>query len=469
MVIYDHLTGNISWYKFRRLLQRSIYETLFQPQTGDCPIQIMGVLEAAFLTFDKIRVCGIDNRLWPESANPSPFIPYELQRTHKMPNATAERELEISKQLLSLLCASADEVIFSHAKGNGEESLTVSPLIDAMEVRSYIGNAPYLTPAEKINQRHKNLQYIEDDIAPKIQAESIRGGSKLLQDIARCQFRAFAHHRLFANAADEAREGLDPLDRGNLVHQILEHCWLHIFDKQQTNLQELYAAKQLEEAIRPSINNALERLQNERHSKLSDAIVNLEKQRLEKLLMQWFEMEIKRPPFTVKELEQLVDAPIAGNIIRVQLDRVDYLEDGSLAIIDYKTGKVDRKNWFGERPDEPQLPLYAMVLSDQDQTIGALLYGQVKNKECRFQGVADEKALISGVNKDFEKDTVNPDITNLETQVIQWQKDLQNLMQEYLSGEAAVTPRDEHVCDYCDLHGLCRIVEMSQRTLENTP
>jgi ATP-dependent helicase/nuclease subunit B len=161
-----------------------------------------------------------------------------------------------------------------------------------------------------------------------------------------------------------------------------------------------------------------------------------------------------------------VDAPIAGNIIRVQLDRVDELEDGSLAIIDYKTGKVDRKNWFGERPDEPQLPLYAMVLSDRKQTIGALLYGQVKNKECRFYGVADDKSLVSGVYKDFESDSVNPDISNLDTQVIVWRNALQNLMHEYLSGEAAVSPRDENVCTYCDLHGLCRIVDMSQRTLE---
>ena len=468
MAIYDQLTGNMSWYKFRKLFQRSIYETLFQPQTGDCPIQIMGVLEAAFLTFDKIRICGIDNRLWPENANPSPFIPYELQRTHDMPNATAERELEISKQLLNLLSESANEVIFSHAKGNGEETLSVSPLLEDMEVRNFTNKTPYLTPAEQINNRSKELEYLTDDRAPKIQTDSIRGGSKLLQDIARCQFRAFAHHRLFANAADDAREGLDPLDRGNLVHQVLEHCWRHIFDKQQTNLQELYLAKQLEEAIRPSINTAIERLQNERHTELPPAIVNIEKQRLERVLMQWFEMEIKRPHFSVKELEQSVDAPIAGNIIRVQLDRVDTLEDGSLAIIDYKTGKVNRNNWFGERPDEPQLPLYAMVLSDQNKTIGALLYGQVKNKECRFYGVADDKTLISGVTKDFEKDPVNPDISNLDTQVIQWRNDLQNLMHEYLSGEAAVTPRDENVCTYCDLHGLCRIVEMSQRTPEQT-
>jgi len=466
MAIYDQLSGNISWSKFRSLLNRIIRETLFQPQTGDCPIQIMGVLEAAFLTFDKIRICGIDNRLWPDSAKPSPFLPYELQRQQDMPNATAERELRVSKQLLSLLSNAATEVIFSHSKGNGEESLSVSPLLEGIELREYLTTDVYPSPAEQIYQIGREVEYLIDDLAPAITKPSIKGGSKLLQDIARCQFRAFAHHRLHANAAEAPREGLDALDKGNLLHQILEQCWLQLFDKQQTNVEELYQAKQLDAALEPHISEALIKLQQQRQTPLSEALLKLEHKRLKRLLLQWFEMEIARPAFHVKALEQTVNAPIAGNYIRLQLDRVDELADGSLAIIDYKTGKVERKNWFGERPDEPQMPLYAMVLASQQETIGALLYGQVKTSENRFIGVADNHALVSGVAKDFSQELLNPDSKTLAEQIIQWNKDLQSLLLEYLAGESAVSPKDEKVCRYCDLHGLCRISEMSKRQLE---
>jgi len=470
MAIYDHLSGNVSWSKFRKLFSRVIRETLFQPQTGDCPIQIMGILEAAFLTFDKVRICGIDNRLWPDSAKPSPFIPYELQRQHDMPNATAERELRVSKQLFQSLSTAAELVIFSHSKGNSEESLSVSPLLEDVVLHSsdYCGTkaAMQTSPAQQIRGISKQLEYLEDDIAPQIEDSTIKGGSKLLQDIAKCQFRAFAHHRLHANAAEPPREDLDPLDRGNLVHRILEQCWLVLFDKQQTNLQELLYANQLQEAIEPLIKEALGNLQQQRHTPLTEAVINLEHKRLRKLLLQWFEMEVSRPHFTVKTLEQTVNAPIAGNYIRVQLDRVDELEDGSLAIIDYKTGKVERKNWFGDRPDEPQIPLYAMVLSDQQQTIGALLYGQVKTSENRFIGVADSRSLVSGVYKDFNKESLNTESSTLSEQITRWREDLQSLMQEYLAGESAVTPKDEHVCRYCDLHGLCRIGEMQLRSAE---
>ncbi|MFT5450775.1 MAG: ATP-dependent helicase/nuclease subunit B [Enterobacterales bacterium] len=461
--IYDHLSGSVSWSRFQSMFKRLIHETLFQPQTGDCPIQIMGVLEAAFLTFDKIRVCGIDNRLWPESAQPSPFIPYDLQRQYDMPNATAERELTVSKQLLGLLSNAADEVIFSHAKGNGEESLSVSPLLESIELRSLDSQPLYFSPAKAINAQSKEIELLTDDSAPAINASLVRGGSKLLQDIARCQFRAFAHHRLQAKAAEDPREGLDPLDRGNLVHRILEHCWRHLFDMKQSTLQQLFEEGQLEESIIPFIDRAITELQAERHAPLSEAIINLEKRRLSKLILKWLEMERKRPYFEVKEVEQSVEASIAKTSIRLQLDRVDELEDGSLAIIDYKTGNVERKNWFGERPDEPQLPLYAMVLTEQQQTIGALLYGQVKSSECRFQGVADDRSLVSGITKDFEKDNLNTEEYTLAGQVIQWQHNLEGLMDEYLAGESAVTPRDDNVCRYCDLHGFCRIGEMSQR------
>lgn len=460
MAIYDHFLGNISWSRFQQIFVRQIHETLFQPKTGDCPIQVMGVLEAAFLTFDKIRICGIDNQLWPSAAKADPFIPYALQRSCDMPNATAERELRISKQLLQLFSNAADQVVFSHSIHDGRQSLSVSPLIEELPLQQY-QHDNYHNPAVLISQQDKNIEYLEDDIAPKIKANKVKGGSKLLQDIARCQFRAFAHHRLFANAAELPTEGFDALDRGNLVHQILEQCWLQLFDKQQQKLQSLYQSGQLQAALQPIIEHALLNLQQQHHSPMGERMISIEQQRLSKLLVQWFEIEVQRPAFIVKQLEQSVAARIADSTIRVQLDRVDQLEDGSLAIIDYKTGNVTINNWFGERPDEPQLPLYAMVLADQQQTVGALLYGRVKNFECQFVGIADDSKLVSGVKKDISDDKDRP--ASLAEQISQWRTDLQNLMQQYLNGESAVTPRDEQVCTYCDLHGLCRISEMSQR------
>jgi len=464
MALFDQLLGAISWSDFRKLFRRMIGETLFQPKTGDLSVQVMGILESVSLTFDKIRICGIDNRLWPAKANPNPFLPYDLQKQYQMPNATAERELEVSQQLLATLQTSAKQVIFSHCKMDGEQNLSVSPLVEEFELLVSNNTQGYSPPAAQINQSEKLIEALEDDTAPKVKQGQIRGGSKLLQDIASCQFKAFAHHRLYARAADDAREGIDPLDRGNLVHQIMERCWRDLFDNQQQRLQELTDNRQLSEVIQPIIKHALNKLQEQRSTPLSAATVALENTRLNKLILEWLGIEYRREAFTVIANEKSIDTPLARHIIRLQIDRIDKLADGSLAIIDYKTGKVDRKNWFGSRPEEPQLPLYATVLTDEKTTIGALLYAQIKTAECQFAGVVENREQVSQIKNNFnEEKFLDTEATSLEEQIVVWRNDLTHLLEEYISGQSAVSPKDDKVCRYCDLHGLCRISEMSQR------
>ncbi len=468
MTHFDQLLGEISWSAFRKLFKRIIAETLFQPKTADLSIQIMGILEAVSLTFDKVRVCGLDNRLWPARSNPNPFIPFDIQRQHQTPNATAERELEISEQLLQSLECSAKQVIFSHPVMDGEQSLNVSPLLEKYPAERVANNNSFLSPAKQISAAPKATILIDDDKACALKQAEVRGGSKLLQDIAKCQFRAFAHHRLYANAVDEAREGIDPLDRGNLVHAILESCWLHLFKNKQQHLLELTEQEKLPSAIEPYISAALTQLQKDRPTPLSQAVIDLEKRRLKRLLLEWLQMELQREEFTVIANEKKIDAPIAAHVIKLQIDRIDKLPDGSLAIIDYKTGQVDRNNWFGSRPQEPQLPLYATVLADQNCTIGALLYGQVKTGGCQFTGVIRDKEQLSMLHKNFDAEALlNPDARSLNEQIYIWRKNLTSLLDEYVHGHSAVSPKDDKVCAYCDLHGFCRIGEMSQRQPES--
>jgi len=461
LAIYDHLTSTINWSQFLSLLKRTITETLFQPQTGDCSIQIMGVFEATFLTFDSIHICGIDNRRWPESAKPNPFIPYEIQKQYDMPSSSAERELQVSQDLYQLMSTAAPEVIFSHCKGNGEESLSVSPLIESLPVIPFVSQSIYQSPAEKIYQQQAKVELLDDHIASPLLDKLTTGGTKLLQDIARCQFSAFAHHRLNAKAHETPKEGIDALDRGNLIHHILEQCWLHIFDKQQSKLIELQSQDQILESIRPVIQLTLEEYQKQQHEPLSAAILAIEKRRLERLLLEWFKVEASRPTFVVRQVEQSIKADIDGHILSVQLDRVDEISDQSLAIIDYKTGDVRVGDWFSERPEQPQLPMYSVVLAGQNKSIGALLYGKVKHSECTFAGIAEDKSLVSGVKSDFTEDKSNSEHLAFKQQVDNWKKILFKLMADYSSGKSAVTPKNEKACQYCDLHGLCRIGESS--------
>ena len=80
-------------------LRRMTAETLFQPETPDVPIQILGVFEAAGMEFDHLWVMGLSDEAWPPQPSPNPFLPIELQRAAKLPQGSAAASLEFACRL----------------------------------------------------------------------------------------------------------------------------------------------------------------------------------------------------------------------------------------------------------------------------------------------------------------------------------------------------------------------------------
>ena len=87
-----------------------------------------------------------------------------------------------------------------------------------------------------------------------------------------------------------------------------------------------------------------------------------------------------------------------GDTLRVRgfIDRVDYAPDGRARIIDYKTGgRATPNDWMGERPDEPQLPLYAEALGMY--RVSAVAFGRVRTGDTGYCGLARDSAVFPGL------------------------------------------------------------------------
>ncbi|HLB57342.1 MAG TPA: hypothetical protein VJL60_00855 [Gammaproteobacteria bacterium] len=126
---FDILFSSANYHRALHHLTQLAAATVFQPESPEAPVQILGILEAAELPFDYSWVMGMDDNNWPPSAKPNPFIPHLLQKTLKMPHATAERELDYTQSLIKQLKNSAKHAIFSHAMINKESELRPSTLI----------------------------------------------------------------------------------------------------------------------------------------------------------------------------------------------------------------------------------------------------------------------------------------------------------------------------------------------------
>jgi ATP-dependent helicase/DNAse subunit B len=184
--------------------------------------------------------------------------------------------------------------------------------------------------------------------------------------------------------------------------------------------------------------------------------LQLEERRLIRLVTEWLNYELTRIAFQVTDTELNEEIPVAGLSLGLRIDRIDRLIDGSMLVIDYKTGNVSRKSWEMPRPDDVQLPLYARFALDGD--VGGLVFGKVRPGDCEVEGyVGDANAtLISGL-----KSTHSLVKKSLQAeQLIDWSEYIEKLARDFLSGNAEVNPRDyPKTCERCGLQTLCRIQE----------
>src|SRR4029077_16188899 len=93
--------------------------------------------------------------------------------------------------------------------------------------------------------------------------------------------------------------------------------------------------------------------------------------------------EAARPGFRVFATEYEAVLSLAGIDFDLRIDRIDQIaSDGALLVFDFKTGPVSPNSVMGERPLEPQLPLYALSVAG----VGAIAFAQVLTGECRMVG-----------------------------------------------------------------------------------
>jgi RecB family exonuclease len=136
--------------------------------------------------------------------------------------------------------------------------------------------------------------------------------------------------------------------------------------------------------------------------------------------------------------------------LSLRVDRIDRVDGGRL-ILDYKTGKVSLSMWKGERPEEPQLPLYG-VHGPVDDLCG-VLFAQVRVGEMEFVGrTKDVTTTLIGDQSAMVQKPLTDEILG------EWADALSNLADQFMAGNAAVEPkRYPKTCKYCPLPGLCRV------------
>src|SRR5881396_3804729 len=429
----DRISKEMSFSQVFQTLRKVCADTLFQPDT---PIQVLGLLESAGVEFDHLWVTGLTDEIWPLKSSPNPFLPLAQQRRAGIPEASAETSLALDRRITDGWKGTAGEVVFSHFTKEEDRDVLPSPLIADFPEKAL--EIPAFSKLRDVIFASRKTETVQDRVAPGVREKQVRGGTRVLSDQAACPFRAFARHRLHAEELEEPAEGLDASKRGKLVHLLMQNAW-----------DELKDSTALQGDLSPAIERAAAAAVKE--MAVEGRFAELERKRLARLGHEWFEkVEKQRPPFSVVSTEEKRPIVFSGVTFDARIDRMDRLEGGGHAIVDYKTGSGNftAKRWQGERPDEPQLPLYAVSAKEE---ITAVVFAKFRPGDMRFVGLSRDDKALPKVPK--AKDGWQPLLRD-------WKKEAERLGRSFAGGEAGVDPKkDLMTCRYCGLETLCRVYE----------
>ncbi len=312
-----------------------------RPYGGHPRIFVWGLLEARLQQADLMILGGMNEGVWPSLPAPDPWLAPRIRRTLGLPGLEFRTGLAAHDFMSAL---GAPRVLLTRARRDGRSPTVASRLWLRLQA---------MTGGMTRDQRLERLAQALDaaDMGPPIKRPApcppldARPKRIAVTDLDRLNADPFAY---YAKAILKLRAE-EPVDaehhaawKGTAVHAVLEH-W---FKEDDCDPQKLISrARALIEDV--SIHAMLRALWEPRLMEAIGWIVGeVEKDRAS-----------GRKPIAAEISGETV---IAGVTLHGKADRIDRLADGSLAIVDYKTGKAP-SNMAVEKGFALQLGLLALI------------------------------------------------------------------------------------------------------------
>lgn len=462
------ITGKVDLAKALSCL-RNLCVNSRQTQTFDarCQISQYSIEEAAGLEFDHIWILNLNDQVWPPAAKANPFLPFTLQKEQQLPASHSSLQYEMAASSFEMLInAASKEINISHHTSSGDQEFRASGFTANIELSEL--NATLLIAAQQSHSRNQQNEALmllaTDSTAVPLQTSSgSLGGHQVLGDQSSCPFRAFSLHRLDADPIEPFSSGLSKMARGSAIHRSLEYLYKSLHSKQQ--LAQL-SEDEIDSLCDKSASEAIAFLSGRHGRLMTPRFRDIEHSRIKTLLRRFLtsqEAEPGRESFQVIGREEHHEWHYEDMQFNLVIDRLDQLADGSLAVIDYKTGKSTASNssWLAERPEDLQLPFYYTVMvSQQPAPVSAVSIAHLNAANISYTGLAADSGFHSRIKPSADDRYVKLDWAQLATD---FTSKVESFADQFKSGVANVDPANGTLtCRYCALESLCRIGELTE-------
>jgi ATP-dependent helicase/nuclease subunit B len=303
------------------LLRQLLDSRAVRPPYGGHPrVFVWGLLEARLQRADLVVLGGLNEGVWPALPAPDPWLPPKVRATLRMPTLDTRIGLAAHDFASAL---GAPEVLITRARRDAKSPTVASRLLLRLDAIS--GGLPRDTKLERLTRALDNPGSPRpiDRPAPSPPAEQ-RPERISVTQVDRLKADPFA---FYAQAILRLRSE-DPVDadhtaawKGTAVHKALQD-WLQHDECDPDKLRPRAERLLSDEAIHPM----LRALWAPRLLEAIDWIAAMERQN---------QADGRRP----LRAEATGETAVAGVTVHGRADRIDRLADGTLAIIDYKTGQ----------------------------------------------------------------------------------------------------------------------------------
>lgn len=462
---------------FRRLLVKVLSATNI-PFHGEPAIgmQVMGVLETRNLDFRHLVLLSVNEGQLPKSGGDSSFIPYNLRKAFGM--TTIEHKIAVYAYYFYRLLQRAERITLmyntsSDGLNRGEWSrFMLQFLIEWPHpiTRQFLeaGQSPQGTSpitVEKTPDVMRRMQSLFDVRAnPKA-----KFSPSALNYYLDCPLKFYYRYVASLSAPDEVSAEIDSATFGSIFHYAAEHIYKDLTTHGKViNKEALETLLRNEVKLQDYVDTAFKKLffnvpQNEKPEYNGVQLINSAV--IARYLKQLLQNDLRYAPFTFIASEMEVDEPIdiqtPKGVIKSRIggiiDRMDS-KDGTLRIVDYKTGGDADTPPHVESlfiPDKKrsnyvfQTFLYAAIMCRKQPTMKiapALLY--------IHRAATETYSPVIQMGEPRKPKEAVEDFSKYEKE---YRERLQGLLEEIFNPEKSFTQTEIiEKCTYCDFKALCK-------------
>ncbi|MDO4347862.1 MAG: PD-(D/E)XK nuclease family protein [Bacteroidales bacterium] len=462
---------------FRRLLVK-ILSTTNIPFHGEPAIgmQVMGVLETRNLDFRHLVLLSVNEGQLPKSGGDSSFIPYNLRKAFGM--TTIEHKIAVYAYYFYRLLQRAERITLmyntsSDGLNRGEWSrFMLQFLIEWPHpiTRQFLeaGQSPQGTSSITVEKTPDVMRQMQSlfDVRANPKAKFSPSALNYYLD---CPLKFYYRYVAGLSAPDEVSAEIDSATFGSIFHYAAEHIYKDLTTHGKViNKEALETLLRNDVKLQDYVDTAFKKLffnvpQNEKPEYNGVQLINSAV--IARYLKQLLQNDLRYAPFTFIASEMEVDEPIdiqtPKGVIKSRIggiiDRMDS-KDGTLRIVDYKTGGDADTPPHVESlfiPDKKrsnyvfQTFLYAAIMCRKQPTMKiapALLY--------IHRAATETYSPVIQMGEPRKPKEAVEDFSKYEKE---YRERLQGLLEEIFNPEKSFTQTEIiEKCTYCDFKALCK-------------